>query len=112
MRVLKAEVIETLLYGCATWSPIKVVYDGLRKFHHQMLLRCLGWQNLNHEDDILSYSNALVRTDFTIVEMTVRRPRMLLASFAVRMGEERLPRWVRFGEVLGSEGYSGRQEWD
>ena len=93
-------------------SPIKVVYDGLRKFHHQMLLRCLGWQNLKHKDDILSYANVIVRTDFTVVEMTVRRPKMLFASFVVRMGEERLPRWVMFGEVVGSEGYSGRQAWD
>ena len=28
------------------------------------------------------------------------------------MGEERLPRRVMFGEMLGGKGYSGGQEWD
>ena len=42
VRMLKAEVLETLLYGCVTSS--KADYDRLRKVHHQMLLRCLGWR--------------------------------------------------------------------
>ena len=28
------------------------------------------------------------------------------------MGEERLPRWVKFGEMLGGKGYFAGQEWD
>ena len=31
VRMLKAEVMETLLYGCVTWSPSKVNYNRLRK---------------------------------------------------------------------------------
>ena len=41
VRLLKAEVVETLLYGCMTWSPNKRDYDRLRQVHHSMLLRCL-----------------------------------------------------------------------
>ena len=37
-RVLKAEVVETLLYGCMTWSPNKRDYDRLRRVHHSMRL--------------------------------------------------------------------------
>ena len=37
-----AEVIETLLYGCMTWSPNKADNDRLRRVHHSMLLRCPG----------------------------------------------------------------------
>ena len=34
-------------------------------------------------------------------------------GFAARMGEERLPRRVMFGEMLGGKGYyCGGQEWD
>ena len=43
VRMLNAEVLETLLYGCVTWSPSKADYGKLRKVHHQMLLPCLGW---------------------------------------------------------------------
>ena len=38
VRLLKAKVIETLLYGCMTWSPNEPDYDRLRQVHHSMLL--------------------------------------------------------------------------
>ena len=31
VRMLKAEVLETLLYGCVTWSPSKSDYRRLQK---------------------------------------------------------------------------------
>ena len=36
MRMLKAEVLETLLYGGVTWSPSKADYDRLREVHHNV----------------------------------------------------------------------------
>ena len=44
MRLLKAEVIDTLRHGCVTWSPNKPDYDRLRRVQHSMVLRCLGWR--------------------------------------------------------------------
>ena len=41
VRLLRAEVIETLLYGCMTRSPNKSDYDRLQRVHRSMLLRCL-----------------------------------------------------------------------
>ena len=38
VQMLKAEVLETLLYGCVTWSPSKADYDKLRKVHHLSLI--------------------------------------------------------------------------
>ena len=77
-----------------------------------MLLRCLGWRKRKREDHILSYANELLRTDSESAETTVRRRRILFAGFVSRMGEERLPRRVMFGEMLGGKGYSGGQEWN
>ena len=77
-----------------------------------MLLRCLGWQKRKREDHILSYVNALLRKDSESVETTVRRRRIMSKGFVARMGEERLPRRVMFGEMLGGEGHYGGQEWD
>ena len=105
VRMLKAEVFETLLYGCVTWSPSKADCDRLRKFHHQMLLRC--WRKRKREDHILSYVNALLRTDSEGVETTVNRQRIVFAGFVARMGEERRPRRVMFEEMFGGKGYSG-----
>ena len=78
VRMRKAEVMETLLYGCVTWSPSKADYR-LRKVHHQMLLRYLGWRKRKREDHILSYAHAILRTDSESVETTVRRRRILLS---------------------------------
>ena len=112
VRMLKAEVIETLLYGCVTWSPNKPDYDRLRQVHHSMLLRCLGCRKQKREDHTLSYANALAKTNSESIEATVRRRRILFAGFVARMREERLPQRVMFGELVGGKGYSGGQEKD
>ena len=41
---IRAEVLETMLYGCVTWSPRACHYDTtLRRAHHRLLTRCIGW---------------------------------------------------------------------
>ena len=63
VRTLKAEEMETLLYGCVTANPTRADYGRLRKVHHQthhqMLFRCLGWRKRKSEDRTLSYAYAL-----------------------------------------------------
>ena len=112
VRLLKAEVVETLLYGCVTWSPKKPDYGRLRRVHRSMLLRCLGWRKRKRDDHTLSYADALAQTDSESVEVIVRKLRILFARFVARRGEERLPQRVMFGELVGDKGYSGGQEKD
>ena len=107
VRLLEAEVVETLLYGCMTWSPKKPEHDRLRRVHRSMLLRCLGWRKRKRDDHTLSYADALAQTDSESVEAIVRKRRILFAGFVARMGEERLPQRVMFGEFVGGKGYSG-----
>ena len=38
-RMLRAEVLETILHGCVTWSPRACHYDTLRQAHHRFLTR-------------------------------------------------------------------------
>ena len=49
VRLLKAEILGTLLYGCVAWSPLTADHDRLRGLHHTMLLRCLGWRKWKRE---------------------------------------------------------------
>ena len=112
VRLLKAEVVETLLYGCMTWSPKKPDYDRLRRVHRSMLLRCLGWRKRKRDDHTLSYADALAQSDCESVEVIVRKRRILCAGFVARMGEERLPQRVTFGEFVADKGYSRGQEKD
>ncbi|CAM9493930.1 unnamed protein product, partial [Ascophyllum nodosum] len=41
-RMVRPDVVETLLYGCATWTPLKGQYTKLRITHHWILLQILG----------------------------------------------------------------------
>ena len=61
VRLLKAEVVETLLYGCMTWSPKKPDYDRLRQAHRSMLLRCLGWRKRKRDDREARRPHPIVR---------------------------------------------------
>ena len=76
------------MFGCVTWSASKADYDTLHNVHDDMILRCLGWQKRNSEDQILSYGNALLKTDSGAFETTVRRRMISPTGFVVRMGEE------------------------
>ena len=112
VRLLKAEVVETLYYGCMTWSPNKPDYGRLRRVHYSMPLRCLGWRKRKRDDHTISYADALAKTASESIKAIVRKRRILFAGFVARMGEERLPQRVMFGELVGGESYSGGQEKD
>ena len=134
VRLLKADVIETLLYGCMTWSSNKSDYDRLRRVHHSMLLRCIGWRKQKRDGYTLSYADALAKAGSESVEAIVRKRRiftknkfkdvsrefdefqvnthlrklrLLFSGFVARLGEGRLPQGVMYGELVGGKGCSG-----
>ena len=45
--MLKAEVMETLLYGCVTWTLGKEHFPELRTAHYVFLPRVIGFQHDN-----------------------------------------------------------------
>ena len=94
IRMLRAEVLETMLYGCVTWSPRAYNYDTLRRAHHRFLTRCIGWRKHNRADHPISYLDTLVKTGSESIEATSRRRRILFAGFVARMGNTRLPKCV------------------
>ena len=106
VRLLKAEVIDTLIYGYMTWSPNNPDYDKLRQLHHSMVLRCETEPRRPHP---LVRRGAFTKTPCKSIEVTVRNRGILFAGALTRMGEERLPRRVMFGYLVGGKGYSGRQ---
>ena len=61
VRTLKAEVIETLLYECVTWTLRAEHFAKLRTAHHQVLLRVIGFQRR-------------VRTDHTTLSLVREGP--------------------------------------
>ena len=110
IRMLRAEVLETMLYGCVTWSPRACHYDTLRRAHHSSLTRCIGWREHNRADHPISYLDTLVKTRSESIEATLRRRRILFAGFVARMEDTKLPKCVMFGEMVGGAGCVGGQE--
>ena len=113
LRMLRAEVLEIMLYGCVTWSPHASHYGTLRRAHHSLLTRCIGWRKHNRADHPISYLDALIKTGSEGIEVTLRRKRILFAGFVSRMEDTRLPKCVMFGEMVGVAGCVGGQkkEW-
>ena len=61
LRMLKAEVIETLMYGCVTWTLGKEDLAELRTAHHRFLLRIIGFKRRQRTDHLMSYAKALTK---------------------------------------------------
>ena len=85
LRMLGAEVLEAMLYGCFTWSPRACHYHTLRRAHHRFLTRCIGWRKHNRADHPISYLDTLIKTGSESIEATLRRRRILFAGFVARM---------------------------
>ena len=91
IRMLRAEVLETMLYGCVTWSPRACHYDTLRRAHNRFLTRCIGWRKDNRADHPISYLDTLIKTGSESIEETLRRRRISFAGFVAHMEDTRLP---------------------
>ena len=107
LRMLRAEVLETMLYGYVTWSPRACHYDTLRRVHHKFLTHCIGWRKHNRADHPISYLDTLIKTGSESIEATLRRRRILFAGFAARMEDTRLPKCMMLGELVGGAGCVG-----
>ncbi|CAB1120849.1 unnamed protein product [Ectocarpus sp. CCAP 1310/34] len=113
IRLLQAEVVETLLYGCASWSLTAEHYTKLNGTHRQFLTRCIGWSKRKRSDRPLSYAQALIQAGCEeTIEATVRKRRLCFAGFVMRMKDSRLPKRMLLGAMAGGVGYRGRQESD
>ena len=113
-QMVRSEVVEALLYRCATWTPLKGHYTKLRTTHHRMLLRILGAWCKSPNKSILSYKDALQQTECESTETTVRTRRLLWAEALLRMDDHRLPKGVMSGELenAGKRGTGGKEkEW-
>ena len=113
MRMLRATLLETMLYDCVTWSLRACHYDTLRRVHYSLLTHCIGWRKNNRAGHPLSYLDTLEKMESESIEATLRRRRIWFVRFVARMEDTRLPKCVMFGELVGGPGCVGgqRKEW-
>ena len=85
IRMLKAEVIETLLYGCVTWTLSAQHFARLRSAHHRVLLQVIGFQSRQRTDHTtLLYVEALKKTRCQSIKTTTRKRRLFFAGGVAR----------------------------
>ena len=89
--MLRAKVLETMLYGSVTWSPRACHCDTLRRAHHRFLTRCIGWLKNSRAGHPISYLDALIKTGSESIEATLRKRRNLFVGFVARMEDTRRP---------------------
>ena len=106
-RLLKAEAMEALLYGCMTWAPRNAHYRQLRTTHHELLLRVIRYHRVHGTYRKMSYAKALKKTGSQSVEATFRRRRLLFAGALARQGDKRLSKRLLFAERLEGGGDPG-----
>ena len=111
--LLRAELLETMLHNCVTWSPRACHYDTLRRAHHRFLTRCIGWRKHNRADHPISYLDTLFKTESESIEANLRKRRILFAGFVARMEDTKLPKCVIFEELVGGTGcvWGQEKEW-
>ena len=104
VRLLRAEAMEALLYGCMTWAPRRDHYRLLRRTHHRLLLRVIGYRRERGTYRQLSYAQALKKTGCQSVEATIRQRRLLFAEAMARQPAVCLPKRLMDGKLVGGEG--------
>ena len=103
VRLLRAEAMEALLYGFMTWAPRRDHYRLLRRTHHRLPLRVIGYRHERSTYRQLSYAQALKKTGCQSVEATIREERLLFAGAMARQPAERLPKRLLDGKLVGGE---------
>ena len=99
-RLLKAEAMEALLYGCMAWAPRNTHYWQLRTSHHKLLLRVIGYRRVHGTHRKVSYAKALKKTGNQSVKATIRQRRLLFAGVLANQGDKRLPKQLLFAGRL------------
>ena len=114
IRMVIAEAIEALLYGCSTWTLRQEHYTKHRTVHHRVLLRIIVAQRKRPDHRMTSYNRALEITRGESIETTLRTRRLLWAGMLLRVSGGRLPKRIVFGNLEGAvrRGRGGKEkEW-
>ena len=100
IRLFKAEVVEAMLYGRATWTMRSQDFSSLRTAHHKLLLRIIGfWRKDRTRYKDLSYGEIFERTGSERIKMTIWKRQLGFAGALVRQGDSRLSKRAMFGRL-------------
>ncbi|BHF80271.1 hypothetical protein SprV_0702339500 [Sparganum proliferum] len=104
LKMYKAVILPTLLYGAETWTVYTKQARRLNHFHLSCLRRILrlNWQNRIPDTDVLE------RTGILSIYAILRQIQLRWSDHLVRMDDERLPKRLFYGDVATGSRRQGR----
>ncbi|BHF59536.1 hypothetical protein SprV_0100249600 [Sparganum proliferum] len=104
LKMYKAVILPTLLYGAETWTVYTKQARRLNHFHLSCLGRILGlnWQDRIPDTDVLE------RTGILSIYAMLRQIQLRWSGHLVRMDDERLPKRLFYGDVAAGSRRQGR----
>nr|VZI07590.1 unnamed protein product [Spirometra erinaceieuropaei] len=95
LKMYKAVILPTLLYGAETWTVYTRQARRLNHFHLSCLRRILrlNWQDRIPDTDVLE------RTGMLSIYSMLRQMQLRWSGHLVRMDDERLPKRLFYGDV-------------
>ncbi len=104
IKVYKAVVLSTLLYGCETWTVYRRHVKQLDQFH----LRCLrSICNIKWTDKVPNTA-VLNRCNLPGIESMIIRAQLRWAGHIVRMPDDRIPKALLYGQLQTGTRNAGR----
>ncbi len=98
VKVYRATVLSTVLYGAESWTCTDKEYSGLNAFNTK-LLRVLT----RKQRDEISNDRLYKQTGMEPLEDTIRKNRLRWAGHVRRMDDTQLPKKILFGTVTGGK---------
>ena len=104
LKVYKAVVLTTLLYGSETWTWHRKHLNQLEVFHMRCLRSIMGirWQDKVTNLEVLQKANA------SSIEALVVKSQLRWTGHVIRMSENRLPKKLLYGELSSGLRKRGR----
>nr|VZI18663.1 unnamed protein product [Spirometra erinaceieuropaei] len=105
LKMYKAVILPTLLYGAETWTVYAKQASRLNHFHLSCLRRILrlNWQDRIPDTDVLE------RTRILSIYAILRQIQLRWCGHLVRMDDERLPKRLFYGDVATGSRRQGGQ---
>nr|VZI45265.1 unnamed protein product [Spirometra erinaceieuropaei] len=105
LKMYKAVILPTLLYGAETWTVYTRQTRRLNHFHLSCLRRILrlNWQDRIPDTDVLE------RTGILSIYSMLRQMQLRWSGHLVRMDDERLPKRLFYGDVATGSRRQGGQ---
>ena len=98
IKVYRAVVISTLVYGAETWTLYRRQVRLLERFHQRCLRSILNikWHDYVSNEDVLE------KAELPSIESILLKQQLRWAGHVARMEDSRMPKAVLFGELKGS----------